>query len=49
MSALDGTIDSPNFDIVKLIKKRTAQTITSIQQSKYVLEVNLHTIICQPS
>ena len=37
MSALDGTIESPNFD--------TAQPITPIQPSKYVLEVNLHTIM----
>ena len=29
--------------------KRTAQPITSIQPSKYVLEVNLHNIICRPS
>ena len=32
----------------KINEKRTARAITSIQPSKYVLDVNLHTI-CQPS
>ena len=40
MSALDGTIDSPNLDFVKFIR-RAAEAIKSIQISKYSLGFNL--------
>ena len=40
MSALDGIIGSPNFDTCQIYLKRTAEPNTSIQPSKYVLEVN---------
>ena len=47
MSALDETIDSPNVDTCLINYKRTTGAITSIQPSKYALEVNLHIPTCR--